>query len=181
MIHTPSSPTPTSTSPPQPPPPPTTPTTNSHQPHQQTTTTTTMSVAPLASCSASGPLQVLFSTSASAHTMSGGFKVPQPKLPAGVNQGALLKLGQRVSATLKDPEKSDMMSLNNWTLKKSWWILATEEGLRLTSCIATLGSSRGLRKTGTTRRDPKRAFASNIRARKAFPGSLSTTRGSRDL
>ena len=36
--------------------------------------------------------------------MSGGFKVPQPKLPAGVNQGVLLKLGQRVSATLKDPE-----------------------------------------------------------------------------
>ena len=110
MINAQLSPTPTATSPPQPPPPQTTPTTNSHQPHQQTTTTTTTSVAPLASCSASGFLQRLFSTSASAHTMSsGGFKVPQLKLgdktPEGVDQAKYLKLGQRVSATLKDLEK----------------------------------------------------------------------------
>merc|ERR1711884_99714 len=37
--------------------------------------------------------------------MSGGFKVPQPQLPAGANRAVLSKLGQRVSATLKDPEK----------------------------------------------------------------------------
>ena len=72
-----------------------------------------MSVAPLAPCSASGFNQHLWLLAAplpSAHTMSGGsssggFKVPTLKVPVGVDAANYLKLGQRVSTTLKGPSR----------------------------------------------------------------------------
>ena len=67
-----------------------------------------MSVARLAPCSSAGFNQhiwLLAPPLTSAHTMSGGYSSGGFKVPEGANASNYLKLGQRVSTTLKGPSR----------------------------------------------------------------------------